>query len=185
MAHLAGFVDGYSRFAKLPRPRSETVDWDGFIEGLRTVAPFKIEGPLPARPAWFDASQMQQVLLNLLKNAHEAGSPADEVRLAVEQQRDGWQLEILDRGSGMSEEVLSNALVPFYSTKATGTGLGLTLCREIVEAHGGTLEFGNRADGGVSVRIRLPAADDRAQPPRGASTSIQSTTVSTDAAREL
>jgi nitrogen-specific signal transduction histidine kinase len=103
----------------------------------------------------------------------------------VEQRPDGWQLEILDRGSGMSEEVLSNALVPFYSTKATGTGLGLTLCREIVEAHGGTLEFGNRAGGGVSVRIRLPAAAEPDQPPRGASTSIQSTTVSTEPARGL
>ncbi len=185
MSHLAGFVDGYSRFAKLPRPRPEAVDWNGFIESLRTVAPFTITTPLPTRPGWFDASQIQQVLLNLLKNAHEAGSPADEVRIAVEQWPDGWQLEILDRGSGMSEEVLSNALVPFYSTKTTGTGLGLTLCREIVEAHGGTLEFGNRVGGGVSVRIRLPAAAEPDQPPRGASTSIQSTTVSTEPARGL
>ena len=54
-------------------------------------------------------------------------------------------LELVDRGTGMSEEVLANALLPFYSTKASGTGLGLTLCREIVEAHGGTLDVGNRA----------------------------------------
>jgi nitrogen fixation/metabolism regulation signal transduction histidine kinase len=158
MAHLAGFVDGYSRFAKLPRPRAEPVEWPGFIERLRTVAPFAIDGAVPGEPAWFDASQMQQVLLNLLKNAHESGSPADEVRIAVERRADAWQLEVRDRGAGMSEEVLSNALVPFYSTKATGTGLGLTLCREIVEAHGGTLEIGNRVGGGVSVQIVLPAA---------------------------
>jgi nitrogen fixation/metabolism regulation signal transduction histidine kinase len=158
MAHLAGFVDGYSRFAKLPRPRAEPVEWSGFVERLRTVAPFAIDGAAPSEPGWFDASQMQQVLLNLLKNAHEAGSPADEVRIAIERQTDTWQLEVRDRGAGMSDEVLSNALVPFYSTKATGTGLGLTLCREIVEAHGGTLEIGNRVGGGVSVRIVLPTA---------------------------
>jgi signal transduction histidine kinase len=54
--------------------------------------------------------------------------------------------------------VLANALLPFYSTKASGTGLGLTLCREIVEAHGGTLEVASRDGGGVAVRIWLPPA---------------------------
>jgi nitrogen fixation/metabolism regulation signal transduction histidine kinase len=157
MAHLAGFVDGYSRFAKLPRPRLETVDWPGFIERLRPMAPFVVEGSLPTTPGWFDASQMQQVLLNLVKNAQEAGSPPDEVRIAIERRGESWQIEVRDRGSGMSDEVLANALVPFYSTKATGTGLGLTLCREIVEAHNGTFEVSNRVDGGILVRIRLPA----------------------------
>ena len=57
----------------------------------------------------------------------------------------------------MSEDVLANALLPFYSTKASGTGLGLTLCREIVEAHGGTLDAGNRPGGGAVVRVWLPS----------------------------
>jgi nitrogen fixation/metabolism regulation signal transduction histidine kinase len=157
MAHLAGFVDGYSRFAKLPRPRPEMVDWPSFIERLRTMAPFVVEGTLPTTPGWFDASQMQQVLLNLLKNAQEAGSPADEVRIAIERRGVSWQIEVRDRGSGMSDEVLANALVPFYSTKTTGTGLGLTLCREIVEAHSGAFEIANRDGGGILVRIRLTA----------------------------
>ncbi len=71
--------------------------------------------------------------------------------------RGGWTVEVADRGSGMSPEVLTNALLPFYSTKPSGSGLGLTLCREIVEAHGGTLDAGNRSDGpGAVVRFWLP-----------------------------
>jgi two-component system nitrogen regulation sensor histidine kinase NtrY len=160
MAHLAGFVDGYSRFAKLPRPRPEPVDWQAFVERLETVAPFAVVGELPRASGWFDPSQLQQVLLNLLKNAHEAGSPSGDVQIAVLESRGGWQVDVRDRGTGMSEEVLNNALLPFYSTKANGTGLGLTLCREIVEAHNGTLDLSNRGDGGAVVRIWLPGRSD-------------------------
>jgi nitrogen fixation/metabolism regulation signal transduction histidine kinase len=159
MAHLAGFVEGYSRFAKLPRPRPVAVHWQAFIEKVRTVVPFEIAGSLPRESGWFDEQQLQQVLLNLLKNSHEAGSAPVDTQLSVVPDRGGVMLELVDRGTGMSEEVLSHALLPFYSTKASGTGLGLTLCREIVEAHGGTLDVGNRTGGGVIVRVWLPPRD--------------------------
>jgi signal transduction histidine kinase len=55
----------------------------------------------------------------------------------------------------MSPEVMKNALLPFYSTKESGTGLGLPLCREIVEAHGGALRLENRDGGGLAVHVRL------------------------------
>ena len=55
--------------------------------------------------------------------------------------------QVLDRGAGMSEEVLRNALLPFYSTKPSGAGLGLTLCREVIEAHGGRISLANRPGG--------------------------------------
>ncbi len=65
-------------------------------------------------------------------------------------------IEVADRGTGLSEEVLRDALLPFYSTKAAGTGLGLTLCREIVDAHGGRLSLANRPGGGALATVWLP-----------------------------
>jgi two-component system, NtrC family, nitrogen regulation sensor histidine kinase NtrY len=158
MSHLAQFVDGYSRFAKLPQPRPAHVDWRRFLDSLHAVAPFTLDGIVPGEMGWFDESQLEQVMINLLKNAAEAGSPSASTVVAVRPARGGWIVEVRDRGSGMSPDVLTNALLPFYSTKPAGSGLGLTLCREIVEAHGGTLEAGNRTDGeeGAVVRFWLP-----------------------------
>lgn len=159
MSHLSQFVEGYSRFAKLPRPRPSAVEWRPFLGSLQAVSGFAVDGELPAGTAWFDASQVEQVMINLLKNATEAGSPPGQTSVCVSPSRGGWSVEVRDRGSGLGPEVLANALLPFYSTKPSGSGLGLTLCREIVEAHGGTLEAGNRSDGdGAVVRFWLPPA---------------------------
>ena len=156
-SHLAGFIDGYARFAKLPRPRPAEVPWGPLLAGLRDSLTFQVIQPLPARPAWVDAPQLEQVLINLVKNAIESGSPEDEVTLTVTERGAGFAIEVRDRGSGLTEEVLRDALLPFYSTKPKGTGLGLTLCREIVDAHGGRLSIANRAGGGAIVTIWLPS----------------------------
>jgi two-component system nitrogen regulation sensor histidine kinase NtrY len=97
-----------------------------------------------------------QVMINLLKNAAESGSPADTIAVSVREQSEGFTVEVADRGSGLAENVLRDALLPFYSTKATGTGLGLNLCREIVEAHCGRLSIANRAGGGALATLWLP-----------------------------
>jgi signal transduction histidine kinase len=119
---------------------------------------FRILAPVPQSTGVFDASQMEQVLINLLKNAAESGSAAADISLSLRELSDGVLIEVADRGSGLSENVLRDALLPFYSTKAAGTGLGLTVCREIVDAHGGRLSLANRAEGGALVTVWLPRA---------------------------
>jgi two-component system, NtrC family, nitrogen regulation sensor histidine kinase NtrY len=155
-AHLATFIDGYARFAKLPRPQPTPVAWAQFLARLEGTARFRVDGALPAEPASFDARQFEQVMINLLKNAVESGSPPEEITVGVRSDSPGFRIEVGDRGAGLSTDALRDALLPFYSTKPTGTGLGLTLCREIVEAHGGRLSIANRNGGGALVTVWLP-----------------------------
>jgi len=154
--HLAGFIEGYAQFAKLPRPRLAPVSWEVLLERLRVVVAFRLEGSLPRRTASFDTAQIEQALINLLKNARESGAEPDTIELSVSSIGQGFSIEVRDRGPGFTPAALENALVPFYSTKATGTGLGLTLCREIVEAHAGRLRIANREGGGAVVTLWLP-----------------------------
>jgi two-component system, NtrC family, nitrogen regulation sensor histidine kinase NtrY len=154
--HLETFILGYARFAKLPTPRIEACDWKVFVARLASEVKFKLVGALPADPAWFDQAQIEQALLNLLKNAHESGSSPEQVELHVKIAMGMLRIEVTDRGQGMNDAVLTNALVPFYSTKRSGTGLGLALAREIAEAHGGRITLANRDGGGLTVTLTLP-----------------------------
>ncbi|WP_017464020.1 sensor histidine kinase [Dyella ginsengisoli] len=159
--HLHGFIAGYASFAKLPAPRKAEVSWAPFLEGLALHCRFRLLGGAPAQPGWFDAAQVEQVLINLIKNAHEAGGPDDEVTLALQVLGHELRIEVADRGPGMSETVLAQALLPFYSTKRSGTGLGLALAREIAEAHGGRIALANREGGGLQVSLLLPLVTPR------------------------
>ena len=154
--HLHGFIAGYASFAKLPTPRLVAVHWQPFLQALALQCDFHLMDPLPAHVGYFDAAQIEQVLINLLKNAHESGSAPDAVTLAITEHAHEWRIEIADRGPGMTETVLKQALLPFYSTKRSGTGLGLALAREISEAHGGRIALANRDAGGLRVTLMLP-----------------------------
>jgi signal transduction histidine kinase len=133
------------------------VSWPPFLAPLAATLGFRIEGALPEAPSVLDADQLEQVIINLEKNAREPGSALEAFTLRVQHQSSGGVcLEVTDRGSGLSEQALRDALVPFFSTKSSGTGLGLTLCREIIEAHGGRLTLANRRGGGAVVAVYLP-----------------------------
>lgn len=154
--HLTEFTQGYARFAKLPPPVCEEVTWPRLVSRLQPLQPFRLDGELPQRPGYFDAAQIEQALLNLLKNAAESGSDEQDITLRIDTDAHGQLLTISDRGAGMSDKVLQQALLPFYSTKPQGVGLGLALCREIVDAHGGQIQLHNRETGGLQVRLWLP-----------------------------
>jgi PAS domain S-box-containing protein len=156
-AHLQSFLEGYARLARLPAPQPAVISWQPFLEGLRGLWPqLTIEGSA-SRPGFFDRAQLQQVLINLIKNAHEAGGPEREVKLAITSPPEGGVLlAVLDRGPGMTDEVLHSALLPFFTTKPGGSGLGLALCREIVDLHRGQLRLGRREGGGMAVSVWLP-----------------------------
>jgi nitrogen fixation/metabolism regulation signal transduction histidine kinase len=156
-AHLRGFLEGYARFARLPTPTKQETRWTDLVEGVKALHTFRQTGDLPAEPAMLDRAQMQQVLINLIKNAIEAGGSAEEITLSVTiAAGGGFDMRIDDRGKGMTDEVMKKALLPFYSTKPSGSGLGLPLCREIVEAHGGKLSLHAREGGGLTVHCWIP-----------------------------
>ncbi len=97
------------------------------------------------------------VLINLFKNSVEASDGEAQILLRIDTTPDReTYIQVADRGRGMDDETLRKALLPFYSTKKSGTGLGLPLCREIVEGHGGKLTLQSHEGGGTIVTCWLP-----------------------------
>jgi signal transduction histidine kinase len=115
-----------------------------------------------------DAIHLQQVMLNLLANALDAirDVPSERWRLAVRAKRlesNRVEVAVCDRGTGIPEERLQRVFEPFVSTKANGMGMGLAICRSIVETHGGRLWAENNPEGGATVRFTLIAVQEATQ----------------------
>jgi len=154
--HLSDFVQGYGKFAKLPEPKLQHVQLKPFFDKLREQWLFHTNESEIGKQLFADPIQLEQLLINLLKNAHESGSPSDAIELIIIEEHKHTVIELYDRGCGMSDTVMNSALIPFYSTKSTGSGIGLALCREIIDAHHGQMTLKNRVDGGLSVRLLFP-----------------------------
>jgi signal transduction histidine kinase len=113
-----------------------------------------------ALPVLGDRVQLQQVILNLVMNGIEAmrGAPAENRVISIRTSRveNFAQLSVSDRGSGIPEDKLKEVFEPFFTSKAEGMGMGLSIARTIIEAHHGLISAKNRNRGGASFRIRLP-----------------------------
>jgi nitrogen fixation/metabolism regulation signal transduction histidine kinase len=166
---LVRFMTSYATLARLPPPRRAPVDLASIVTkivGLEKRAPVELLGG-PDVVVDADADQLEQALINLVKNAAEATlevsqrAPADgrSVRGSVRvqwSQEDRWvTVAIEDDGPGV--DATANLFVPFFTTKPNGSGIGLALSRQIVEAHDGQLSLASRPGGGGAVaRVRLP-----------------------------
>ncbi|MDM4765516.1 ATP-binding protein [Pelomonas sp. SE-A7] len=152
--HLAEFIRRYAALARLPEPRKRVFDLADLVQRLPAMLPeaqlqleFAQTGPL----SFFgDPLQIEQLLINLLKNGVEAGGAPLRLLCSAESP----QLTVLDQGTGIANP--ANLFVPFYSTKPEGMGIGLVLCRQIAEAHGGVLSLEPRQDGaGCKALLRF------------------------------
>ncbi|NQY64937.1 MAG: GHKL domain-containing protein [Alteromonadaceae bacterium] len=105
-----------------------------------------------------DPVLLEQVIINLLKNSIEACSQTtSEILIMVDEKQDKVKISIVDKGQGIANP--ENLFVPFYTTKENGSGIGLVLCRNIIEQHGGSLTLSNNDNGvGVTAEIILPVS---------------------------
>jgi len=160
---LIRFMEAYSRLARLPPPNKRPFnvhEWAGHAVQLEQRLPVRILES-PDITICGDADQLDQVLINLVRNATDAaladarGDEEPVVEIQWHLKVDQFVLSIRDNGPGFADT--GNLFVPFFTTKQGGSGIGLTLCRQIVEGHDGRLSLVNRAEGrGAEAVVRLP-----------------------------
>jgi two-component system, NtrC family, nitrogen regulation sensor histidine kinase NtrY len=157
---LSRFMSAYALLARLPAPRPGPVDvgiWARRAAGLETRVPVRVDAG-PSLVIEADGDQLDQLLINLVRNAADASiETGGGVSLSWVRQDGHVDVEVVDEGQGLA--TTANLFVPFYTTKPSGTGIGLVLCRQIAEAHGGVLSLENRDDRkGCVARLRLPVS---------------------------
>jgi two-component system, NtrC family, nitrogen regulation sensor histidine kinase NtrY len=155
---LGRFIHAYAQVARLPRPTMRSVSVEAWV---RRVAELELRvrvdvlpGPVVVLHA--DPDQLDALLINLVRNAADATlETGGGVQIGWESDARVLMLRVEDDGPGLADT--SNLFVPFFTTKAAGMGIGLTLSRQIAEAHGGVVVLANRAGGrGVIARVQLP-----------------------------
>jgi signal transduction histidine kinase len=166
---MEGALQTFLDFARPPRLlRRPLAIQDAVQQILRLVCPraagqrVKVETDLPGESVVVeaDAGQVRQVLLNLLLNALDALPGGGTVRVQARVDAGGggrWLVvEVADTGTGLPADLGDRIFEPFVSTRETGAGLGLAICRQIAEAHGGTIEGADRPGGGAVFTVRFP-----------------------------
>jgi nitrogen fixation/metabolism regulation signal transduction histidine kinase len=155
---LARFVESYSKLARLPQPQFEPLDIGDLVHrvvSLETRLPVKVVSG-PELVIKGDDVQLEQLLINLIRNAVDASmETSGGVGVGWSQSNGQVEVSISDEGPGLANT--ANLFVPFFTTKAKGSGIGLVLSRQIAEAHGGTLTLENRRGvRGCEALLRLP-----------------------------
>lgn len=163
-AALSRFMEGYRQLARLPAPQPRPVSLPELarrVIRLETRVPVELEsGPPVVLDA--DADQIEQVLINLLRNGADAAlETGGGVSLSWRLSTAEVEITVTDSGPGLANT--ANLFVPFFTTKPGGSGIGLSLSRQIAEAHGGSLLLENRSDArGCTARLVLPLSESTA-----------------------
>ncbi|MFN5911488.1 MAG: ATP-binding protein [Bacteroidota bacterium] len=161
---LTEIANEFSNFAKMPKPTEERLDLLPLLEGVIEVfqteeeTSVNLETTLDKAHILADKDQMIRVFNNLLKNAFQA-IPEDRkgmVSIRVEQKQDTLRIALTDNGSGISESERGKIFVPYFTTKGTGTGLGLAMVKQIIENHRGSIDFRSTPGKGTTFIIYLP-----------------------------
>ena len=154
---------------KHSEPHMQATDVDELVDGAMELAlitarklKMKIDVSRPKNipKVLCDSVLIEQVLLNLLRNAMEASVPtgAKRVQLSIEKTDSMIAFKVIDHGIGLSEEVSANLFTPFFSTKSSGMGIGLNICRSIAETHHGRITAENNPEGGATFTLTLQSA---------------------------
>ncbi len=143
---LLSFVENYRKLTRLPQPTIQPIAIQPMLQSLRQLMAsggitFNYEVYPEQLILKADKTMVEQLLLNLLKNAHEASAASSEPRIEVKAEKLGSEIHISvsDNGHGIAPEAIEKIFIPFYSTKSNGSGIGLTLCRQIALRHKGKI----------------------------------------------
>ncbi len=156
--HLGQFIQDYSQLAKIKQPNICKIENKELLTTLQELFDFKIDNQLNTTPIYADKEQLEQVLINLIKNAHQA-EEVTRVTLTLRSQHDQICIQVHDNGLGMPSDIMEQAFTPYFSTKQQGSGIGLAICRDIIEAHGGRIHLSNHQQSeksGFTVSVFLP-----------------------------